>query len=118
VAGSYVFFVMSALDVPTIRGQITSALLIGFGSLHWTVLGAVTVAVAYGLMFSFATPLLVIFGAGIPAAVVGLIVRGVFRELDATKVTTAVKVDHDVTPTADLPWKADQVVHPVKGIAS
>ncbi|WP_182112426.1 MULTISPECIES: YesL family protein [unclassified Actinotalea] len=82
VACSYVFFVMAALDVPTIRGQITTALVIGFGSLHWTVLAAVTVAVSHVLMFSFALPLLLMFGVGIPVAVHALVMRGVLRQLD------------------------------------
>lgn len=81
VATAYVFPVMAATDVTTSRRRIAAALLIGFGSLHWTILGATVVGVLEWLLWSYATPLLLLFGAGLPAFAVGLITRIVFRPL-------------------------------------
>lgn len=79
--GCYAFYVQAVMDVPTLREQVVTAFWIGLGSLQWTVLGAVAVAAGYWLMYRFALPLYLLFGAGLPAFIVGLIVRPVFRNL-------------------------------------
>ncbi|GAB6939165.1 YesL family protein [Isoptericola variabilis] len=82
VATAYVFPVMVATDIATTRRRFAAALLIGFGSLHWTIIGAATVGAAWWLLWTYATPLLLLFGAGLPAFVVGLVTRIVFRPLE------------------------------------
>ncbi|MFI2103115.1 YesL family protein [Isoptericola sp. NPDC019693] len=82
VATAYVFPVMAATEIPTTRRRFAAALLLGFGSLHWTIIGAAAVGVAWWLLWTFATPLLLLFGAGLPAFVVGLVTRIVFRPLE------------------------------------
>jgi len=84
VATAYVFPVMVATDIATTRRRFAAALLIGFGSLHWTIIGAAAVGVAWWLLWTYATPLLLLFGAGLPAFVVGLVTRVVFRPLEET----------------------------------
>ena len=79
--GSYVFFVMAATSVVGMRRQIVTALLLGLGSLHWSVLGATGVVIAYVAMFRFAMPLLFLLGAVLPAVVVTVILRAVWRDL-------------------------------------
>src|SRR5699024_4153286 len=59
----------------------SAALLIGLGSLHWTILGTTDVTALYWLMYRFALPLLPVVGIALPMAVVALTVRGVFRQL-------------------------------------
>ena len=81
VIAAYVYFVLAALDVTTIRSTLSAALLLGVGSLHWTILGTTAVAVLYWLMYRFALPLLPVVGIALPMAVVALIVRSVFRQL-------------------------------------
>jgi uncharacterized membrane protein YesL len=81
VVAAYVFPVMAATDITSIPRQLGSALLIGLGSLHWTVIGGAVVGVTTWLAWHFAAPLLVLFGAGIPALVVALVTRIVFRPL-------------------------------------
>jgi uncharacterized membrane protein YesL len=81
VVAAYVFPVMAATDITSVPRQLGAALLLGFGSLHWTVLGGTVVAVTTWLLWSFATPLLLLFGAGVPALVVALVTRIVFRPL-------------------------------------
>jgi uncharacterized membrane protein YesL len=80
---SYVFPVLVATDLSTILRQLGGALLIGFGSLHWTILGATVVGATWWLTWQLALPLLVLFGVGIPAFAVGLVTRAVFRGLTA-----------------------------------
>lgn len=72
---AYVFFVMAATDVIGFRRQIVTALLLGLGSLHWSVLGATGVIIAYVAMFRFAMPLLLLLGAVLPALVVCQVLR-------------------------------------------
>lgn len=86
VIAAYVYFVLAALDVTTIRSTLSAALLLGVGSLHWTILGTTAVAALYWLMYRFALPLLPMVGIGLPMAVVALIVRGVFRQLAEAEV--------------------------------
>lgn len=81
ITTAYVYPVLVATDLTTIPRQLGGALLIGFGSLHWTVLGATLVGAAWWLLWQFALPLLVLFGVGIPAFAVGLVTRAVFRGL-------------------------------------
>lgn len=81
VSLSYVYSVMAALDLPTIRGRVAASLMVGFGSLHLTVLGAVAVAVAVSVLYRYALPLLALFGVGIPAVAVGVVTRFVYKDL-------------------------------------
>jgi uncharacterized membrane protein YesL len=81
VAAAYVYPVLVATDLTTVPRQLGGALLIGFGSLHWTVLGATVVGATWWVLWQFALPLLVLFGTGIPAFAVGLVTRAVFRGL-------------------------------------
>ena len=100
VIAAYVYFVLAAVDVTTIRSTITAALLLGVGSLHWTIIGTTAVGALYWLMFRFALPLLPLVGIALPMAVVGLIVRNVFRQLaeaDAAEATTSA-MDLPVAP--------------------
>ncbi|WP_129787997.1 YesL family protein [Promicromonospora panici] len=81
VVWAYVYPVLAATDLATIPRQLGGALLIGFGSLHWTILGATAVCAIWWLTWQLALPLLVVFGVGIPAFAVGLVTRAVFRGL-------------------------------------
>src|SRR5699024_9341822 len=101
VVGAYVFFVLSAMDLPGLRrplitAQVLSAmdlpglrrplitaLLLSIGSLHWTILGATAVGISYGVMYHFAIALLPLLGVVLPALVVTLILRPVFTGLAA-----------------------------------
>ncbi|WP_147918680.1 YesL family protein [Ruania zhangjianzhongii] len=92
VIAAYVYFVLAALDVTTIRSTLSAALLLGVGSLHWTIIGTTAVAALYWVMYRFALPLLPVVGIALPMTVVGLIVRGVFRQLaevDAEEASAA-----------------------------
>lgn len=82
IIATYVFFVMAALDVDTIPRQLASAVLLGVGSLHLTIIGAAAVAGLGGLLAHHAAPLLLLFGVGLPATAAGLITRRVFSGLD------------------------------------
>jgi uncharacterized membrane protein YesL len=81
IVWAYVYPVLAATDLATIPRQLGGALLIGFGSLHWTILGATAVGAIWWLTWQVALPLLVMFGVGIPAYAVGLVTRAVFRGL-------------------------------------
>lgn len=81
VVAAYVFPVMAATDITSLPRQLGAALLLGLGSLHWTVLGATVVAATTWLLWHLATPLLLLFGAAIPALVVALVTRIVFSPL-------------------------------------
>ncbi|WP_221585340.1 YesL family protein [Microbacterium sp. G2-8] len=83
VAGAYAFPVAAATDITAIHRRFGAALLIGFGSLHWTIIATAATAGAVWLLWHVALPLLVLFGIGIPATAIGLITRGVFRRLAA-----------------------------------
>ncbi|MBA4866748.1 DUF624 domain-containing protein [Streptomyces sp. PSKA54] len=92
IAWCYVYPVLAATDLDTIPRQLGGALLVGFGSLHWTIIGATGVGATWWLLWQFALPLLVLFGVGIPAYAVGLVTRAVFRGLtpaDAAEVGPA-----------------------------
>ena len=79
---AYVFTVLAALDVQGLRAQLVSALMLGIGSLHWTILGTTAVVIGYGLMLRFAVPLLALFGVGLPAAVFAAICSRILRDLE------------------------------------
>jgi len=79
----YVFFVMAAMDLRGLRAQLSGALLMGLGSLHWTILGTTSVLAGYGLMIRFAVPLLAMFGVALPAVVFATICRRILRDLEA-----------------------------------
>ncbi|HLR27812.1 MAG TPA: DUF624 domain-containing protein [Ruania sp.] len=83
VVGAYVFFVLSAMDLPGLRRPLITALLLSIGSLHWTILGATAVGISYGVMYHFAIALLPLLGVVLPALVVTLILRPVFTGLAA-----------------------------------
>lgn len=82
IVAAFVFFVMAALDVQTIPRQLASAVLLGFGSLHLTIIAAAAVAATTWLLASYASPLLALFGVGIPMTAAGLIARTAFRRLE------------------------------------
>ena len=89
IIAAYVFPVMAATDIPGIHRQIAAALMIGFGSLHWTIVASAAVAGTVWLLSAFALPLLVLFGVGIPAAAFGFVTRIVFGQLaDAATQTS------------------------------
>jgi uncharacterized membrane protein YesL len=83
IIAAYVFPVMAATEVRGIHRQIAAAALIGFGSLHWTIIAGAVVAATVWLLAAFAAPLLVLFGVGIPAAAVGFVTRIIFGQLSA-----------------------------------
>lgn len=108
IVAAYVFSVMAVLDVTSIRRQISTALIIGLGSLHWTIIGVAAVAVTTWALFRFAFPLLFVFGVGLPAAVFAFIARGVFRELETSPPVSALEVDGVISPTPNgSPWTAE-----------
>lgn len=78
----YVFSVMAALDLRTLRETVAASLMLGFGSLHWTVLGGTAVLGAGYVLSQHALPVLGLLGAALPAAVVGFVTRVVYRDLD------------------------------------
>jgi uncharacterized membrane protein YesL len=81
IVAAYVYPVLVATDLSTVPRQLGGALLIGLGSLHWTILGATVVGATWWALWHVALPLLVMFGVGIPAFAVGLVTRTVFRGL-------------------------------------
>jgi uncharacterized membrane protein YesL len=83
IIAAYVFPVMAATEVRGIHRQIAAAALIGFGSLHWTIIAGAVVAATVWLLAAFAAPLLLLFGVGIPAAAVGFVTRIIFGQLSA-----------------------------------
>lgn len=95
--GAYVFFVMAATEVVGVRRQIVTALLLGIGSLHWSVLGATGVTLAYLAMFRLAMPLLFLLGAVLPALLVALVLRSAWR--DIARNPDAVRTDAPVPLT-------------------
>ncbi|WP_022917127.1 YesL family protein [Ruania albidiflava] len=117
VIGAYVYFVLAAMDVRSLRSTLSAALLLGMGSLHWTILGTTAVTAVYWLMYRFAAPLLPLVGIALPMAVVGLIVRPVFRQLaaddaagaadDAAGATPAASTSTAPCPTAARPDRND-----------
>ncbi|MGO1227077.1 DUF624 domain-containing protein [Brachybacterium sp. AOP42-E1-35] len=101
IIAAYVFTVLAALDVKGLRAQLTSALLLGLGSLHWTIIGTTVVVIGHALMLRFAVPLLALFAVALPAAVFAAISVRILRDLEP-----AAAEDPDSTLRIDA--------HPVK----
>ncbi|MEV5068849.1 DUF624 domain-containing protein [Microbacterium sp. LMI12-1-1.1] len=99
IIASYVFPVMAATDVRGIHRQIAAAALIGFGSLHWTIVAGAAVAGVVWLLAAFGAPLLVLFGVGIPATAAGYVTRIVFGRLSA-EAASADSAAADAAPAA------------------
>jgi uncharacterized membrane protein YesL len=106
VAWSYVFPVLAATDVPTVSRQLGAALLIGVGSLHWTIVGATAVAATWWVLWQLAPVLLVMFGAGVPAFAVGLVTRAAFRGLTAGPEPEALPTGARTAPRPARPHAA------------
>ncbi|WP_110588580.1 YesL family protein [Microbacterium suaedae] len=87
VAAAYVFPIAAATDITAVHRRLGAALLVGFGSLHWTIIALAASGGVLWLMWQFAAPLLIVFGIGIPSAAFGLVTRSVFRQL-ADETTT------------------------------
>lgn len=81
IIAAYVFPVMAATDVTGPHRQIAAALMIGVGSLHWTIVAGGAVALTWWLLANYATPLLPLIGIGVPAAAFGFVTRIVFAQL-------------------------------------
>lgn len=81
VIAAYVFFVLAALDVDTIPRQFASALLLGLGSFHLTIIAAAATGVVGWALLTYAAPLFYLFGVGIPITAAGLVVRTALRGL-------------------------------------
>ncbi|HIZ36038.1 MAG TPA: DUF624 domain-containing protein [Candidatus Ruania gallistercoris] len=107
VITAYVYFVLAALEVNTIRSTLTAALLLGVGSLHWTIIGTTAVAALYWLMYRFALPLLPLVGIALPMAVVGLIVRSVFRRLAEDDAAEA-EAHTETLPQQQTPTRSER----------
>lgn len=102
IIAAYVFPVMAATEVRGIHRQIAAAALLGFGSLHWTIIAGAAVAATVWLLAAFAAPLLVLFGVGIPATAVGVVTRIVFGQL-AAEAADADGGRADAAPAAAVP---------------
>lgn len=81
VAAAYAFPIAAATDIIAVHRRFGAALLVGFGSLHWTIIAVAASAAALWLMWQFAAPLLLLFGLAIPQTAFGLVTRTVFRQL-------------------------------------
>ncbi|WP_156762158.1 YesL family protein [Microbacterium karelineae] len=81
VAAAYAFPIAAATDLTAVHRRFGAALMIGFGSLHWTILAVAASGGALWLIWQFAAPLLIVFGIGIPSAAFGFVTRIVFRQL-------------------------------------
>jgi uncharacterized membrane protein YesL len=95
----YVFFVMAALDVDTLARQVASALLLGLGSFHLTIIGAAVSGGVVYLLFRFAPLLLLMFGVGIPMAAAAVVVRIALRDLRAESSATTTRPVTTSRPT-------------------
>lgn len=83
VVAAYVFPLLVASDLETLRRLFAGALLLGVGSLHWTILGAAGSALTLWLLWLAAPLAAGLFGVAVPALTVALITRITFRDLDA-----------------------------------
>ena len=115
---AYVFTVLAALDVQGLRAQLVSALMLGIGSLHWTILGTTAVVIGYGLMLRFAVPLLALFGVGLPAAVFAAICSRIIRDLEPYSAeeprTTPRPLAHSAARTVARSRRPSSVSDPVR----
>jgi uncharacterized membrane protein YesL len=98
IIAAYVFPVMAATDIRGLHRQIVAALLIGLGSLHWTIVATAAVAAVVWLLASFALPILVLFGIGIPAAAIGGVTRSIFGRLAAEETPTSPTTPRETSP--------------------
>lgn len=98
IIAAYVFPVMAATDIRGLHRQIVAALLIGLGSLHWTIVATAAVAAVVWLLASFALPILVLFGIGIPAAAIGGVTRSIFGRLAAEESQTSPPMPRETSP--------------------
>ncbi|WP_312170087.1 DUF624 domain-containing protein [Microbacterium sp.] len=98
IIAAYVFPVMAATDIRGLHRQIVAALLIGLGSLHWTIVATAAVAAVVWLLASFALPILVLFGIGIPAAAIGGVTRSIFGRLAAEESQTSPPTPRETSP--------------------
>jgi uncharacterized membrane protein YesL len=80
--GAFVYFAMAALEVTGIRDLMASAVLLGIGSLHLTIIGAAAGGAVLWLLTRFALPLLPLLGVSVPALLVAYIVRHALRDLE------------------------------------
>jgi len=106
IIAAYVFPVMAATDVRGLVRQITAALMIGVGSLHWTIVATAAVAATAWLLSQIALPLLVLFGIGIPAAAIGFVTRIIFGRLlidAAAEAAKAAEADADAAAPSTKP---------------
>lgn len=101
IIAAYVFPVMAATDIHGMPRQIATALMLGIGSLHWTIVATAAVAGTVWLLATTALPLLVLFGVGIPAAAIGFVTRTVFAGIADPTPQTSPPVAHDY-PRATL----------------
>jgi len=115
VIAAYVFPVMAATDVRGIGRQIAAALMLGIGSLHWTIAAGATVVGTVWLLANFALPALLVFGIGIPAAAIGFVTRIIFTQL-AADARDAADADATGTPRNDVRTPAPSL-HPARGTA-
>jgi len=109
VIAAYVFFVMAATELRGLHRQIGGALLLGFGSLHWTLLGALAVAVGEAVMLRYALALFPLLGAVLPAFVVALILRPVLTDLAPQSARRTDATGRILTPSAP------RAAHPMEG---
>lgn len=98
IISAYVFPVMAATDIRGIHRQIVAALLIGLGSLHWTIVATAAVVAVVWLLSTCALPILVLFGVGIPAAAIGAVTRTVFGTLTAEETPTSPPTPRETSP--------------------
>jgi len=97
IIAAYVFPVMAATDIRGIHRQIVAALLLGLGSLHWTIIATTAVVAVVWMLATFALPILVLFGIGIPAAAIGAVTRIVFGRL-AEEAPTSPPTPRETSP--------------------
>src|SRR5699024_5643427 len=100
IVTAYVFTVLAALDVHGLRAQLVRALMLGIGSLHWTILGTTAGVIGYGLMLRFAVPLLALFGVGLPAAVFAAICSRILRDLEPSSAEEPHTTPRPLAPSA------------------
>jgi len=114
IIAAYVFPVMAATDVRGIHRQIAAAALLGFGSLHWTIVAGAAVSAVVWLLTAFAAPLLVLFGVGIPATAVGYVTRIIFGQLsvEAASADSAPANAAPATQTSSPRARETPRVHP------
>lgn len=89
VVAAYVFPLMSAIGLESHGRLFAAALLVGLGSLHWTILAATASAVVLYALWQVAPLLAGVFGFGVPALAFALVTKSVLRELTPEAVAAA-----------------------------